>query len=446
MAIKRLTGGKKAVFPHLGELRKGTVKQKKVNKKGEEYEIWGKDTDHFRFTSKNDAHVIEFYKLYPQDVRSIDVYLPYATPAENFPNWMEAYDNKRMLHRCDGETTVRLWKDGAYTDEPYPCPGECKAVGRLQVVLVELMKQGFVGETTVLTHSINDIVSIDANLRYYYEQAFASGGTLKGLKFILSREPKEISTPKHGRQTKWLLYLRPETEWVKAQFQLQYNQSMGIVSPAEVMALPPGTQVTNVVTQNNPQTIIDNDHTSDIEPEGELVEEEPEPKKPTKAENISEINRLGEILYGDKWEVYRKAVCSYYKKGATTLRRLMADHLSMELRKLTKLYDKFTGNGVDRKLMDKHLSKLRPSSWQDGMLDIILNGQVVIIADLVQSVCLLSDSEDDINPAEKTALAVDDYARRIKLYRQETETPIVNQDPVSQDDQIISQDDDDVPF
>lgn len=210
MPIKNLTD-RPAQFPRIGILRKGSVKQERGGR-----QIYGKDLEGFRFDTEDADALTVFTAAYGDEPRQINVFLPYATTGENFQAWKELWTASALQHRCDGETCVR-WldrKSGKYQETPTPCPGGCKEVGRLMVIIPELRRMAYVQAET---HSINDIVELQQNL-----MALEQGrGTLRGIPMILSRRPRNISTPRdngqRARVVKWLLHIEAAPRWVDLQ-------------------------------------------------------------------------------------------------------------------------------------------------------------------------------------------------------------------------------------
>jgi hypothetical protein len=212
--IKGLTD-RGATFPRIGELRKGGEKTASGI---------GRDLDYFRFTSDDKDATEAFKSAYGEQPRSIRCYLPYSTPEQNFGAWMEEWQAGGLIRRCDGETIniSRATAGNGYNKNPLPCikasgkPCGCKQVGRLMVIIPELRRFAYV---VALTTSINDIIEIHANLT----AAVQIRGDLRGVPFILSRKPRDISTPdpkdptKRVRREKWLLSIEPAPAWVQEQ-------------------------------------------------------------------------------------------------------------------------------------------------------------------------------------------------------------------------------------
>lgn len=206
-----------AAFPRIGELRKGGEKTDPKRP--------GPDLTYFRFTSQNDAVVKKFAAVYPGQPQSVNVFFPYATTDENFEAWQEEWGAGSLKHRCDGEHVVMVQRNGEYV-QPAPgamkCPGNCKQVGRLKVIIPELGRLAYV---VALTTSIWDITEVHSNLAAYE----ALRGDLRGIPFILSRVPRMISTPtKDGRvrREKWLWHIEAAPEWVQAQLSVMQRQAL----------------------------------------------------------------------------------------------------------------------------------------------------------------------------------------------------------------------------
>ena len=222
MPIKRLqrTEGQPQ-FPNIGKLRKGG--ERPATGKAP-----GKDLEYFRFTSDDERAMTMFEAAYGKEPQAINVYLPMPTTDENFSSWQEAWVAGGLQHRCDGETcTIWLKPDGTYSQEPKPCPGGCKEVGRLMVIIPELQRMAYV---TAETHSINDIITITDNLSAIESIA----GTLTGIPFVLKRVAREISTPgqdgKRARRTKWMLSIEVDPVWAALRFDSMHRQALTTAS------------------------------------------------------------------------------------------------------------------------------------------------------------------------------------------------------------------------
>lgn len=227
MPIKGLTTQREPAFPRIGVLRKGGVKSEKRP---------GADLKHFRFDTDSPQAFKNFEAAYGKQPDTINVYLPYSTPDENFQAWQEEYKSGGLVHRCDGETmSVWLTPDGKYSTDPKPCPyhtGQakrttnepgCKPVGRLTVIIPELQRFAYV---TVGTTSKNDIMELTDNLN----AVFAMRGNLQGIPFVLCRRPKMISTPTpdggRARYEKWMLSLEVNPQWATMQLETMRKQAM----------------------------------------------------------------------------------------------------------------------------------------------------------------------------------------------------------------------------
>lgn len=238
MAIIGLTD-RGASFPKVGTLRKGAPKPD-GNRPGADLK------DCFRFDTDDKDAAAAFLSAYGEKPNGIRVTFQFPTTAENFETWQEHHSAGALKHRCDGQTCILHLEDGIYQHNPIPCPSIamkaanpnidkkhlCRPVGRLKIIIPELNRMAYV---LVPTTSINDILELQGNL----EAAEAMRGDLRGIPFILSRRPRQVSTPgtdgKRRRMEKWLLSLEPSPEWVKLQLAAQQRAALPIV---EQLALP----------------------------------------------------------------------------------------------------------------------------------------------------------------------------------------------------------------
>lgn len=257
MPIRGLTD-KGAQFAKLGVLRKGAPKPEQGNRPGQ-------DLHHFRFDCDDTDAAAAFRHSYGDEPTHVNVYLPYATTAENFEAFQEEWSASALLHRCDGVTMTRwLGKDNKYHDDPQPCTGNCKPVGRLMVIIPELRRFAYV---TVQTTSKHDIMTLQSNL----EAAEMLRGDLRGIPFVVSRRPREISTPRAGkddkasrvRTEKWLLSIEPAPAWVRYE-----------LAAMERAALPAGT--IKALPDGRSLNIVDGEILDDPEMD-EPDEEDPPP-------------------------------------------------------------------------------------------------------------------------------------------------------------------------
>lgn len=215
MPIVGLTDKLMPAFPELGCLRKGGEAQRDASGK---MLRMGADLSFLRFTSDREEVVKAFHDCYGDEPSLLTVYLPYQSLDDNWSAWKEAWSASTLLHRCDGVTCVRWYgPDGKYHEDAKPCPGGCKQVGRLRIILPELLKAGYIGFVTVLTSSLHDIMSLQGGLM---AAAAASPTGLRGVPFVVWRQPERISTPmgngKRARREKSLLKIAPSGQWVQA--------------------------------------------------------------------------------------------------------------------------------------------------------------------------------------------------------------------------------------
>lgn len=242
MPIKRLVN-RLAAFPRIGELRKGAPKPERGI---------GQDLKHFRFTPQpGEEGVAELFRAaYGNTPREINAYLLHEATDDNFETWQEEWVAGGLVHRCDGETCVLWLENGAYRTAPVgfgrPCPGGCKQVGRLRILVPELKRMATV---LVMTTSIHDVMNLREQILQAEQTAATMQGSLKGIPFILKRRPRRISIPRYDEKTKkttrvraekWLLSIEPHPDWV-ARLLDGLNQ---VALPSErraTLALPAGS-------------------------------------------------------------------------------------------------------------------------------------------------------------------------------------------------------------
>jgi hypothetical protein len=229
--IKKLLR-KSSSFPPIGKLRKGG--KKRLNAGGRE--IMGVDLKFFRFDSQDNDAMAMFKREYGDEPANVDVYLVHDLPEDAFQFWQEEYRAGNLIHRCDGDTCVLSRKpDGTFTQEPKECPGNCKAVGRMFVILPKLMRFAYV---TIETHSIHDILQLQDNLN----AAYSLFGPLSRIPFLLSRRDRELTyidtDGKPKKVTKSLLYLEPQPDMMKIRMltlERERNMSAGLLPDTRLL-------------------------------------------------------------------------------------------------------------------------------------------------------------------------------------------------------------------
>jgi hypothetical protein len=282
MPIKNLTDNVIPRFPRLGKLRKGGEKPATGNKPGAEL-------SYFRFTSENPAIVAAFHEAYGTQPAMLRVYLPYPSTEMNFSTWKEAWAAGGLVHRCDGET-CQIWRtpDGKYSQTPKPCPGGCKEVGRLEVILPELITAGFVGYVTLETHSLHDLMNITATLEAVRQSAQDRANGLQGIEFVLRRKKERISTPdgKGGRASreKWLVSIEPVPSWAQTYLAMA-SSTLAIEAPRVDM-------LTGEVLDDNE----DEDDNGIVDSTATVTTEQP---KPAPASNGQQADPPGFAIWAD---------------------------------------------------------------------------------------------------------------------------------------------------
>lgn len=298
MPIKGLTDRVTPSYPMLGKLRKGGEKQNRT-KDGKEYQIYGLELDHFRFTSERAEVVTAFQAVYGEAPKLVTCFLPYKGLESNFSTWKEAWKAGGLVHRCDGET-MNLWigKDGKYQTDAKPCTGGCDEVGRLIVILPELIRAGYVGYVCMETHSINDIRSITATLMAVAEARMGDERGLRGIEFNLRRVPERISTPGENggrvRRLKWLVKIEPSPDWTR----LQLNMAEGTPQLPEPEETEAGVEATAETSADEIDAPLD----------GAQITEQPATTQPEPTEQtwMKDSRRGGEM--GRLWAWYKDAM------------------------------------------------------------------------------------------------------------------------------------------
>ncbi|MFH0899574.1 MAG: hypothetical protein V2A73_02970 [Pseudomonadota bacterium] len=228
MGIKGLTDIVRPAFPTIGKLRKGGPAIK--DKDGKTVRM-GPDLEYFRFTSERPEIEAKFHEAYGDKPTLINAYMPYPGVAEAFDTCKEEWSAGGLKHRCDGET-VCLWlgSDGKYHTTPMACKGGCDEVGRLSLIIPELVRAGFVGFVALETHGLHDLMSIQASLMAACDARLGNPLGLRGIPWIIRRVKQMVSTPgpngKRIRREKWLVKIEPCADWVQLQIQTEHNATM----------------------------------------------------------------------------------------------------------------------------------------------------------------------------------------------------------------------------
>ena len=247
MSIVGLTDSVVVSFQRLGKLYKGGPKTASG---------FGADLEYFRFNSDNPAIMAAFADAYGTQPKVINCFIPHATPEQAFPNWCEVWGKTGLVHRCDGQT-MSVWLNGdKYERGVKPCMGGHEkgdplndAVGRLDVIIPELVAAGFVGYVTLETHGKHDILNIVKVLGAVHQSRIGNEAGLRGVPFVLRRVRENISIPGYGktegqctRADKWLVKLEPSSDWLRVQIEMSRMEALNMPQP-DRLALPAGDVV-----------------------------------------------------------------------------------------------------------------------------------------------------------------------------------------------------------
>lgn len=346
MPIKGLTDNG-AAFPRIGELRKGGVKSDPKRP--------GPDLDYFRFTSSVPGVENRFGSIYGKEPQSVNVFLPYHTTEENFEAWKEAWVAGGLQHRCDGEFVTVTQQGGQYVKLPHgkmQCPGGCKQVGRLKIIIPELGRLAYV---VALTTSIWDISEVHSNLAAYE----ALRGSLQGIPFVLSRVPRMISVPgtdgKRVRREKWLWHIEADAHWVSAQLGVMQRQALPSPSGA-TLSLGSGA-------------VVDTDTGEILEPPAEEVEDEivtdnaPQPSSPQLAyvneSTLKALHAAGNAFYGKAWDTKRHELVASVSGGRATSSKELTDD---EAHRLIR--------GINNKASQQQIKEASPPPHEEPTADL----------------------------------------------------------------------------
>lgn len=271
MPIKGLTD-RGLSFPEIGSIRKG-IKVTKTRDDGTQYQV-PKDLDYFRVTFDEREHLSrqKFLMVYGPEPKEINIILPFDEIERVWDPWLEAYTAGRMIARSDGE---RFWflvdtetrdiivrngepfmayeEDKPVGNDENGNPIYAKPVGRLKVIIPELVRTAFL---TVHTTSLHDIDNISQQLQAF---KYINNGVIKGIPLVLRRRPKQISIPfKDGRRTrmeKWLLSIEADPAWVKAKLAEVQNLAL---PDDQLTGLLPGDEIDGQIL-DVPETWIEQD-------------------------------------------------------------------------------------------------------------------------------------------------------------------------------------------
>lgn len=197
MPIKKLQSRRRARFPVLGNIRKGSPKGTSQTKGWQ----GGDELDHWRVEFDEPELQAAFDALYGDEPREIRCMLLYDTVDEVLHAWQESYNSKgELTHRCDGETMVfPADKRGQ------PCTGGCKPYARLYVWLYELPRVGCMRVRTTAQHDISWLTDALVGIESVH-------GRLTGIPLILKREEREITMLNNQREKRWMVGLEIDAE------------------------------------------------------------------------------------------------------------------------------------------------------------------------------------------------------------------------------------------
>jgi hypothetical protein len=206
------------------------------------------------------------------------------------------FHQRKLCPYCSGEKERTEQKPG------------CDHVGRLAVMIPELLELGYLGYVTVETHSINDLANITASLTDAYNKAQDAHrpNGLQGIEFSLRREFEQIGVryfnQKAGkyiktRGDKWMIRIDPSREWALAQIETSRRMALG--AQIDMPALTVDGDFEAIETDGG--LLPDSEAEAETQVlEAETVEPEPEaPAEPMTLEQAADFTTRDGIRYGD---------------------------------------------------------------------------------------------------------------------------------------------------
>ena len=220
-------------------MRLGTIRKGTRDKEGNPI-----DLDYFRFVPKKgpDAEALQkiWDEVYGPEPTKIEIFLPFDDVESNWQTWKESYGTTGLKFRCNGKYWVQWLKEDLTYELDYAtaqqrlcpyCSGEQPRtkknpgddeVGYLTAFLIPFFERDYMGTVTVITTSVNDVMSITGSLFAIEDEAKASGASIRNIAFNLVRVKEEITqrftdkegTPHRTRGTKSMVHLMPDPRWV----------------------------------------------------------------------------------------------------------------------------------------------------------------------------------------------------------------------------------------
>lgn len=236
MPINGLTTGRHKPQPRkrLGKFRKGSEKSPTAP---------GNDLEYFRFDEEHPGVAAAVEEIHGDEPNHIRVVFPYSAAGDNWMAYREEWNASQLVHRCDSTHLYDYNDLGELVKTDEKCPYAdldkedklCKPIGRLTVILPDLIPHGFYGFVTFETRSEHDISELDNEI-YYYEGKFNGDLSAEnGGVFVISRGPREVGVTfggKKRRQIKSLMYITPEREFIQKKYQHVLSAPAGEKAPA----------------------------------------------------------------------------------------------------------------------------------------------------------------------------------------------------------------------
>ena len=245
-------------FHEIGRIRKGAPKPKNGNRPGE-------DLTYFRFDfDEIEAEALSILESHygTDQIREVDVLLPFDQLEGQWDAWVEAYLAGGLVHRSDGMRVHYHMDPGTgertvFNCEPHTlCPSAAgdpvawyinakgkntpvyaSPIGRLKVILPVLRRLVYM---TLVTTSQYDIGNISQNLGALLQ----IHGRLAGIPLVMKRKPisirRKLPDGSMMRKDSWLIFIEPSPQWVDKKFLVLHQESL----PKEVVGYLPETSGT----------------------------------------------------------------------------------------------------------------------------------------------------------------------------------------------------------
>jgi hypothetical protein len=304
----------------IGRLHKGGPMREKKRDDGSIARYPGAELPYFRFESDRPEVMAAFKAAYGDKPTALNVILPFPTTAEVFQTTSEEWTAGGLTHRCDG-VEMSLWRDaeGVFhvspPAKPEPCPyyghpekrtkknPGCKWVGRLYVIVLELLQANLPGLVSLVTTSKNDDLGLCAQLADIEEKRRLEGSDwpLYYMRCTLRRVPRMVSMPLEdggrARQLKHMVEIEPVVTWVNQQIEAAQNEIAGLLDETHGPRQEPDWVDASTADQERQAREIIEAEFVEEKPGFAAAQEEPREEKPARPEVTEEQKAACSVLW-----------------------------------------------------------------------------------------------------------------------------------------------------